>query len=68
MLLPLALAPHWLRAIANWNPFYWVTNGTRALFAGHPGDSSVWQSALILVALSALAIAWSVRLFAQRVR
>ena len=43
VLLPVALAPHWLRAIAAWNPFYWAVNGMRALFQGHLGDHSVWQ-------------------------
>jgi ABC-2 type transport system permease protein len=68
VLLPLALAPHWLLAIAHWNPFYWATNGTRALFTGHPGDNTVWQGALILVVLATLAVIWSSRLFATRVR
>lgn len=68
VLLPLALAPGCLRAIANWNPFYWATNGTRALFTGHPADASVWEGALILVVLAFLAVVWSTRLFARRVR
>lgn len=68
VLLPLALAPAWLVSVAKWNPFYWATNGTRALFAGDVGDPSVWQGGLILVVLTALAVTWSVRLFSQRVR
>jgi ABC-2 type transport system permease protein len=68
VLLPLALAPQWLVAIANWNPFYWVTNGTRSLFAGRTGDSAVWQGMLIVVLLTALAVFWSEREFAKRVR
>lgn len=68
VLLPLALAPAWLRDIANWNPFYWATNGTRALFTGNPGDPSVWEGSLILVVLATLAVVWSTRLFARRVR
>ncbi len=68
VLLPLALAPGWLLAIARWNPFYWATNGTRALFTGHPGDNSVWEGAIILVVLATLAVIWSSRLFAHRVR
>jgi ABC-2 type transport system permease protein len=68
VLLPLALAPHWLLSIAKWNPFYWATNGTRALFTGNIGDSSVWEGAVILVVLSTLAVIWATRLFAHRVR
>jgi ABC-2 type transport system permease protein len=68
VLLPVALAPHWLQTIARWNPFYWVTNGTRALFVGNVGDTSVWLSLVLMVGLTALAGVWSVRLFAERVR
>lgn len=68
VLLPLALAPHWLLSIAQWNPFYWATNGIRALFAGHVGDAAVWQGMAILVVLTLLAVTWATRLFAYRVR
>jgi ABC-2 type transport system permease protein len=68
MLLPLTLAPLWMLQIARANPFYWATNGTRALFAGHAGVPSVWASIIGIVALAALATAWSVRLFARSIR
>jgi ABC-2 type transport system permease protein len=68
VLLPLALAPHWLVNIARWNPFYWATNGTRALFTGNPGDSSVWLGMLILATLMVAAVVWATRLFTHRVR
>ncbi|HEX5116987.1 MAG TPA: ABC transporter permease [Pseudonocardiaceae bacterium] len=68
VLLPLALAPAWLRAIAWWNPFYWATNGTRALFVGDPGDNSVWIGAIILAALAVGTVTWATRLFSHRVR
>jgi ABC-2 type transport system permease protein len=65
VLLPLTLAPLWLLRVAKCDPFYWVTNGMRALFAGQPGAPSVWTSMLIAAVLAALATAWSVRLFAR---
>ncbi len=68
VLLPLTLAPHWLLDIAKWNPFYWATNATRALFGGDAGDPSVWKGLLIVVVLMVLSMMWSVRLFAHRVR
>jgi ABC-2 type transport system permease protein len=68
VLLPLTLAPLWLTRIAEWNPFYWATNGVRALFAGHIGDNAVWQALVINVALTLLAVVWATRMFAQRVR
>ena len=68
VLLPLTLAPHWLRAVAQWNPFYWATNGTRALFGGHIDDPSVWKGLLLLVVLTVPVTWWSTSLFAKRVR
>ena len=65
VLLPLTLAPLWLHRIAEWNPFYWTTNGMRALFQGNMGASSVWLSLIIVVVLAAVTMAWSVRLFAR---
>ncbi|HEY2574817.1 MAG TPA: ABC transporter permease [Streptosporangiaceae bacterium] len=68
VLLPLTLAPLWLRQVANWNPFYWATLGMRALFAGHPGDPAVWQGLLIVLGLAAVATLWSARLFSRSLR
>jgi ABC-2 type transport system permease protein len=67
-LLPIALAPIWLRKIADWNPFGWAVDGMRALFAGHIGDASVWQSMGMMAALTVLAFAWAARLFTRTVR
>ncbi len=68
VLLPLALAPLWLKRVADWNPFFWATDGMRALFAGHIGDPTVWQSLIIVAALTVLAVAWSAREFAHSLR
>ncbi|MFE9424021.1 ABC transporter permease [Kitasatospora sp. NPDC006697] len=68
VLLPLSLAPGWLRAVADWNPFYWAVQGMRALFSGHPGDPVVWRSLLLVAVLTVLMVGWAARLFAGRVR
>ncbi len=68
ILLPLLYAPGWLRAIARWNPFSWAVDAARALFAGHPGDASVWKALLILAALTVAAVAWAARSFAKSIR
>jgi ABC-2 type transport system permease protein len=68
VLLPVALAPAWIQGIADWNPFYWATNGMRALFDGRAGDSSVWQGLAGVTILTVATIAWSTRLFARTVR
>ncbi|GAA1984632.1 ABC transporter permease [Catenulispora subtropica] len=67
-LLPIALAPLWLRDAANGNPFNWAVTGMRSLFTGHPDDSSVWKAAVMLAGLALVTIAWSGRKFARSVR
>jgi ABC-2 type transport system permease protein len=68
VLLPIAFAPLWLRRVADWNPFYWATSAMRALFANHLGENVVWEGAIVVVALTALGLAWSTRLFARSLR
>jgi len=68
ILLPLAYAPGWLQAVADWNPFSWAVDGTRALFAGDLGNDRVWQGLIIVAVLAAASVAWSGRLFARSVR
>ena len=68
ILLPLTFAPIWLQRVADWNPFSWAVNGTRALFAGNPGNSHVWQALAILSVLTALSLLWAARSFARSVR
>jgi ABC-2 type transport system permease protein len=68
ILLPLTFAPGWLQGIANWNPFSWAVDGTRALFRGDLGSSDVWQGLVIMAVLAVAAVSWSAREFARSVR
>jgi len=68
ILLPLTRAPQWLKNVADWNPFSWAVDGVRALFAGHPGSASVWQSALVIGVLTIGTVIWASRAFAKGVR
>ena len=68
ILLPLTFAPGWLQGVANWNPFSWAVNGTRALFRGDLGAPDVWQGLVIMAVLAVLAVAWAAREFARSVR
>jgi ABC-2 type transport system permease protein len=68
ILLPLAFAPGWLRRVADWNPFSWAVDGTRALFAGDLGNDAVWQGMTIMAVLTVLAVVWAAREFARSVR
>ncbi|HET6209290.1 MAG TPA: ABC transporter permease [Jatrophihabitans sp.] len=67
VLIPLALAPLWVRDAALWNPFAWATNGMRALFNGNLGDHVVWQGATIITVLALVTVVWSSRLFGREV-
>ncbi|MEH0970858.1 ABC transporter permease [Micromonospora sp. DT178] len=68
ILLPLTFAPGWLQGIAEWNPFSWAVDGTRALFAGELGDDKVWQGLGIIAILAAAGVFWAARQFARSVR
>ncbi|MFG1776199.1 ABC transporter permease [Micromonospora sp. NPDC049051] len=68
ILLPLTFAPGWLQGIAEWNPFSWAVDGTRALFAGQLGDDKVWQGLGIIAVLAAAGVVWAARQFARSVR
>jgi ABC-2 type transport system permease protein len=68
ILLPLTFAPGWLQGVADWNPFSWAVNGTRALFRGDLGAPAVWQGLLIMAVLAVAAVAWAAREFARSVR
>ena len=68
ILLPLTLAPSWLKKVSDINPFSWAVDGVRALFAGTPGADSVWQACLIVGALTVLSVWWAARAFARGVR
>jgi ABC-2 type transport system permease protein len=68
ILLPLTYAPGWLQGIADWNPFSWAVDGTRALFRGDLGAPDVWQGLVIMAVLAMLAVGWAAREFARSVR
>jgi ABC-2 type transport system permease protein len=68
ILLPLTLAPGWLQGVADWNPFSWAVDGTRALFRGDLGSPDVWQGLVIMAVLAALSVVWAAREFARSVR
>jgi ABC-2 type transport system permease protein len=67
VLIPLALAPVWVQALALWNPFAWATDALRALFRGDITDNAVWQGTLIAVVACTVTVAWSTRLFNREV-
>jgi ABC-2 type transport system permease protein len=67
VLIPLSVAPLWVRDVALGNPFAWAANGMRAIFQGHIGASVVWEASLIMVGVAAVAVVLSSRLFAREI-
>lgn len=67
VLIPLSVAPLWVRDVAQFNPFAWGANGIRAIFHGDTGAEVVWQASLILAVLAALSLTLSSRLFTRDV-
>lgn len=65
ILLPLSLAPDWLQNVAKINPFYYIVEATRALFAGTFGDVVIWGGFAVAIVISGLGIFWASRVFRQ---
>jgi len=67
VLLPMSLAPEWLRTVADFNPLAYAVNAQRALFANHVFDASVVKGFLTLSVLSVASIAAATRSFGRAV-
>ena len=61
IMLPLALAPLWLRNLAKGNPFSYAVNASRALFAGDISNGDVAIGFIIISLLAILMFWWAVR-------
>jgi ABC-2 type transport system permease protein len=67
VLIPLSVAPLWVRNVALWNPWAWAANGMRAIFEGRVGAQVVWQASLILAVLAVVTLILSSRLFTREI-
>jgi len=67
VLIPLSVAPLWMRDAALWNPWAWAANGMRAIFQGHIGAQVVWQASVILAGVAVIAVVLSSRLFTREI-
>lgn len=65
VLLPLGLAPQWLRNIAALNPLSYAVDAARAVFNDHLGDPSVTKGVLIMLVLSIIAVVVGARSFGR---
>lgn len=67
VLLPLSLAPAWLRAVASLNPLSYAVDAARAVFNDHLADASVAKGVAIMAALGLLAVLAAARAFNRAV-
>jgi ABC-2 type transport system permease protein len=67
VLLPLGLAPQWLRNIAAANPLSYAVDAARAVFNDHLTDPSVIKGVAIMLILSFVAIVVGARAFGRAV-
>jgi ABC-2 type transport system permease protein len=63
VLLPLSLAPGWIRAIAAVNPLAYAVDAARAIFNDQIGDPSVLRGVAIMAILAVLALVTAARAF-----
>ncbi|MEA2643409.1 MAG: type transport system permease protein [Chloroflexota bacterium] len=67
VLLPLGLAPQWLRSIAAVNPLSYAVDAARAVFLGNLDDPSVVRGVALMAVLAILAIFLGARAFGRAV-
>ncbi len=59
VLLPLTLAPAWLLRLSSFNPLRYVVDASREIFNGNLFVPAVFKGFIILFALAALSVCWS---------
>jgi ABC-2 type transport system permease protein len=67
VLIPLSVAPLWVRNVALWNPWAWAANSMQKIFQGDIGAQVVWQASLILAGLAAVTVVLSSRVFTREI-
>ncbi|MFI0352016.1 ABC transporter permease [Actinomadura sp. 9N407] len=63
VLLPMTMAPGWLQAVSDVNPFRYVVDAVRAAFAGDWASGAIVQGTVVTVVLLAVSVALGARRF-----
>ncbi|MFI5333552.1 MAG: ABC transporter permease [Chlamydiales bacterium] len=58
-LLPMSLAPAWLKTIAHFNPVYYVVEASRALALGNLASIEVFYAFLVLIPFAIFTLYWA---------
>lgn len=67
VLLPLTLAPAWLRGIADFNPLSYAVAAARDMFNGNSGDVAVVKGLVIMLAVAVIGVIIGARSFNRAV-
>jgi ABC-2 type transport system permease protein len=67
VMLPLSLAPGWMRAIAHVNPLFYGVSAGRDLSAGHLATFNVGLAFAVIVPLTALVLWWATRVYQRAI-
>lgn len=67
MLLPMSLAPKWLKIIAHFNPLFYVVEASRYLSQGNIMNPTVGIAFLIMIVLSIVSMKFASRVFSKAV-
>jgi ABC-2 type transport system permease protein len=63
VMLPLSLAPSWMRAVAHINPLYYVVEAGRQLAAGNISAHAVSLAYAVITPLTILVLWWATRTY-----
>jgi ABC-2 type transport system permease protein len=67
VLLPMSLAPSWLRTISTLNPLSHAVAANRAVFLGHFNNPNVYQGVAIMAVLAVVAVWFAARSFGRAI-
>jgi ABC-2 type transport system permease protein len=67
MMLPLALAPAWMRFVSHFNPLYYTVEAARDLALGTITSVAVGEAFLVAGALTVVATAWATHVYRRAV-
>jgi ABC-2 type transport system permease protein len=62
-LLPMSLAPQWLKTVAHFNPVFYVVEASRALAVGQIMCIEVLYAFLVLMTFAIVTMSWATRVF-----
>ena len=66
-LLPMSLAPSWLKIIAHFNPVYYAVEAARALAIGNLASIEVLQAFLMMIPFAAFTMTWATNVFRRAI-